>query len=230
MSKIAFISDIHGNWPALQAVLVDIEQQQVDNIYCLGDLVGYYAQINEVIDYIRANNIQTCMGNHDSAIVNNKGIIPRSKTCTNVLTKQLSYISRENLDFLQQLPDRLIVNDENNKILCVHGGINDPIDEYISDLSDSYFDMLDKSITHVLTGHNHMAQVRDFNRIKYGNCGAVGQPRDHDPRASYIIMDEGELYVRRVNYDIDKTKEAMQQYGFEDYISNVLYKGYRIGE
>ena len=103
MNKIAFISDIHGNYPALKAVLQDIDSLHVEKVYCLGDLVGYYSQINEVINTIKSRKIECILGNHDYAMIHNKGIIDRSKTCTNVLTKQLGYISSDNLDFLRSL-------------------------------------------------------------------------------------------------------------------------------
>lgn len=104
MGKIAFISDIHGNFPALQAVWADIKSRGISEIYCLGDLVGYYCQINEVISFIRDNHIPCLMGNHDYALCYNEGKITRSKTCTSILKSQLSFISITNLYFLRTLP------------------------------------------------------------------------------------------------------------------------------
>jgi len=230
MSKLAFISDIHGNLPALQAVLADIDRQGVERVYCLGDLVGYYSQINEVIDGIRERNIETIMGNHDYAMVRTGGVINRSRTCTNVLTKQLTYIRPDNLDFLRNLPERREIETDMGTILCVHGGINDAIDEYLPELTSEYFADLDERYKYVITGHNHIAKVQQFNDRMYGNTGAVGQPRDHDPRASYLIWNDGKLEFHRVEYDIEQTRKMMRDYGFEDYISDVLYKGCRIGE
>lgn len=230
MSRYAFISDIHGNWPALQAVLADIDTRNVNQTFCLGDLVGYYAQINEVIECIRQRNIKTIIGNHDYAMVHTNGIIERSKTCTNVLTKQLTYIKDDNLDFLRKLPNQLVVETEFGKILCMHGGLNDYIDEYLPPLTNTYFASLDPTIKFVITAHNHKPAVMHFDKLMYGNCGSVGQPRDHNPRASYLIWDNGIMNIRRVCYNINQTREAMRSLNFEDYISDVLYKGYHIGE
>jgi len=230
MSKVAFISDIHGNLPALKAVLKDIEELGVDDIYCLGDLVGYYSQINEVIDEIKTRQIKCIMGNHDYAMAYNKGVIDRSKTCTNVLTKQLTYIKKENFDFLKSLPYSLDLCIDGFRILCVHGGLNDYVDEYLGEMSDDYFKSISNEFDIMISGHNHLVCVKQFDNILYGNSGSVGQPRDHNSRASYLVFENGSLGIRRVEYDIESTIAKMSEGGFPDYIAEVLRKGYRIGE
>lgn len=230
MNKIAFISDVHGNLPALQTTLSDVDAHGINNVYCLGDLVGYYCQINEVIDLIRSRRIPCILGNHDYALVNNAGIIERSKTCTKILTRQLNYITKSNLIFLQSLPSEMMIESSYGRIFCVHGGLNDHIDEYLSELNDDYFCNLDKAIKYVVTAHNHIAKVSQYENIVYANPGSVGQPRDHDPRASWLLFNNGNFEIKRVQYDIEATRQAMQKNGFEDYISDILFKGYRIGE
>jgi len=230
MNKVAFISDIHGNLPALNAVLSDIDTQGVQSIFCIGDLVGYYSQINEVIDTIKSRNITCCIGNHDFALCFNKGVIPRSRTCTNVLTSQLSYIRKDNLDYLASLPDQLDIVIDSNRIMCVHGGISDHIDEYPDLTNLSYFDKIKDNYSIMISGHNHKATIIKSCDFTYGNCGSVGQPRDHNSHASYIIYHNGNLHIRRVRYDIDETKRQMRLRNFPDYISDVLYEGKRIGE
>ena len=229
MSKFAFISDIHGNYSALKAVLLDIDLHKVDKIYCLGDLVGYYSQINEVIDTIRNRNIECIIGNHDYAMIHNGGVIDRSKTCTNVLTKQLEYIRAENLEFLRGLDSSMQITDGEYSIFAVHGGLNDYVDEYLSNLTEDYFDLIDSSITHVITGHNHLPKVERFGDIQYANSGSVGQPRDYNPMAGYVIFDNGNFSVYRVTYDIEETVQKMKEYGFPDYIAEILHKGCKIG-
>lgn len=229
MSKIAFISDIHGNYPALCSVLSDIEKQGISKIYCLGDLVGYYSQINEVIDTIRSRNIECLMGNHDFAMVYNKGVIPRSKTCTNVLSRQLEYITKENFEFISKLENALTITDDKHKIFAVHGGLNNYVDEYLDNVTDDYFSSLDDSYTHVITAHNHKPIVNRFSKIVYANSGSVGQPRDNDPRSSYTIFEDGEFSIVRVAYDINATIQQMKTDGFPDYIAEVLIRGCKIG-
>jgi len=229
MSRFAFISDIHGNYPALKAVLRDIDIQKVDKIYCLGDLVGYYSQINEVIDTIRNRGIKCIIGNHDYAMLHNNGVITRSKTCTNVLTKQLEYIRADNLEFLSGLNNSMLITDGEYSIFAVHGGLNDYVDEYLSNLTEDYFKLIDSSITHVITGHNHLPKVEKYGKIQYANSGSVGQPRDHNPMAGYVIFDRGSFSIRRVAYDIDEIVQKMKDEGYPDYIADILYKGCKIG-
>lgn len=229
MNKIAFISDIHGNYPALKAVLQDIDSLHIEKIYCLGDLVGYYSQINEVINTIKSRRIECILGNHDYAMIHNQGVIERSKTCTNVLTKQLGYIASENLDFIRSLNTSMTIQVGDYTIFSVHGGLNDYVDEYLSDLSESYFETLDKTITHVITGHNHLPRVERYGNILYANSGSVGQPRDYNPMASYVIFKEGMFTIRRIPYNIDETIQQMKIDGFPDYIAEVLRKGCKIG-
>ena len=229
MNKLAFISDIHGNYPALKAVLQDIDTLKVDKIYCLGDLVGYYSQINEVINIIKSRRIECVLGNHDYAMIHRRGIIERSKTCTNVLIKQLDYITSENLEFISNLNTSMTVQVGDYKILAVHGGLNDFVDEYLYDLSESYFEILDKTITHVITGHNHLPCVARYGHILYANSGSVGQPRDNNPMAGYVIFEGGMFTIRRVSYNVDETIQQMKIDGFPDYIADILRKGCKIG-
>lgn len=229
MSKIAFISDIHGNFSALQSVWDDIEKNNISKVYCLGDMVGYYSQINEVIDFLIEKNVPSIIGNHDYALLHNNGIIDRSKTCTNILTKQLTYIRPDNLEYLASLPDYLVIEVNNNKIMCVHGGFNDYIDEYISVVDEKYLLNIDNDITHFITAHSHIPVIKSFNKLIYANSGSVGQPRDLDSRASYLVLANNKLEIHRVKYDIDKTVIEMSKAGFPEYISNILYKGTKIG-
>ena len=95
MNKIAIISDIHGNLPALDAVLKDIKNQGINTVYCLGDLVGYYCFFNEVVERLEREEIPCIMGNHDYALVKNNGIINRSKTCTTIPNKKMRNESKK---------------------------------------------------------------------------------------------------------------------------------------
>src|SRR5689334_2323161 len=108
MTETAIISDVHGNFPALRSVLEDIDRRGIKTVYCLGDLVGYYCQINEVIDELRRRSITCLMGNHDFAMVYRNGQIPTSKTCTRILERQIKYITPANLKFLQTLSSSLV--------------------------------------------------------------------------------------------------------------------------
>ena len=88
---------------------------------------------------------------------------------------------------------------------------------------------MDKTITHLITGHNHLARVERCGNILYANSGSVGQPRDYNPMAGYVIFEEGMFTIRRIPYNIDETIQQMKIDGFPDYIAEVLRKGCKIG-
>jgi putative phosphoesterase len=230
MNKIAFISDIHGNMPALKAVLDDIEKKDVSRIYCLGDLVGYYCFFNEVVDKIRSLNIPTVIGNHDHALVYNSGVIEHSKTCTNILHWQLENAKPETLSFLKSLPTSLNINFGGREIMMVHAGLQDHVDEYLFDVSDAYMKEHNFNSDVLVSGHTHLISYKKLYSGKaWFNPGSVGQPRDLNPKASYLVLDEdlNPEFVR-VAYDYEVVIKAMKENGFDDYISGGLKTGKKI--
>jgi putative phosphoesterase len=231
MNRIAIISDIHGNLPALEAVLIDIKKRNISQIYCLGDLVGYYCFHNEVVETIKNNAIPSLLGNHDYALINNFGIIERSKTCTKILQWQLENIDEMNLRFLQTLKPSFEFEFSNKKIKLVHGGLIDNLDEYSFSIDEEYLKINNFEHDVLITGHTHLIGLKKFyNGKMWVNPGSVGQPRDFNNKASYAILDD-ELNVEfiRVLYDFDKTIESMKTLGFDDYISEGLRNGKKIG-
>jgi putative phosphoesterase len=230
MSKIAIISDIHGNLPALDAVLDDISSKNVNTIYCLGDLVGYYCFFDKVVQKINELKIQTVLGNHDYAMINNFGVIERSKTCTNILRWQLKNASSSTISFLKNLPTHLDISHSKYSIKLVHAGLKDNLDEYLFDVSDSYFENHHFNQDVLVSGHTHLPSYKKFYSGKiWLNPGSVGQPRDGNNKASYLIIDE-ELNTEfvRVSYNYDIVIKAMEQCAFENYISEVLKTGKKL--
>jgi len=228
--KFAIISDIHGNYPALQAVLSDIEAEKVDRIVCLGDLVGYYCMINEVIETIREKGIQTICGNHDYALVFNNGIIERSKTCTRILTRQQQYITPENIDYLKQLEHSISFETGHKTYYCVHGGLNDEIDEYIRNIDLDYFEANNFQKDVLMSGHTHMVRNEVYGPKRYLNPGSVGQPRDGNPAAAYLLIEDDTYRHKRVKYDIAAIAAKMREEQYDEYIYEILYRGVKIGE
>ncbi|MEJ0055050.1 MAG: metallophosphoesterase family protein [Bacteroidota bacterium] len=230
MNKIAVISDVHGNYPALQAVLSDIDKRGINTVYCLGDLVGYYCMINEVIDEIRNREIPSIMGNHDFAMVENSGKIPTSITCTRILQRQLGSISAGNFDYLKGLKLSLSFQHKNVGYYCVHGGLKNNVEEYIREIDENYFvsNNFDKDV--LISGHTHLPVIKRFLHNVYLNPGSVGQPRDGDNRASYmIILDGNDFELVRVSYDIDAIVSQMKQEKYEPYVYEGLYLGRGVG-
>jgi putative phosphoesterase len=227
--KTAVISDIHGNFPALRAVLNDIEKERVDTIYCLGDLVGYYCMIDEVIETIRSLKIRTLFGNHDYALLFNKGVIPRSKTCTNILTRQLSDIKKGNFEFLKTLERSFEFTIGSKSFFCVHGGLEDNIDEYVNKISEDYFVKNNFQYNVLVSGHTHIPRNEFTGTKQYLNPGSVGQPRDGNPEASYLLLTESTSEHKRVCYDIDYIVNEMKIRNYEPYIYEILYRGVKVG-
>lgn len=228
MSKTAFISDLHGNYPALEAVLNDIDKRGIHSIVCLGDIVGYYSMINEVVNELRTRKIPTIMGNHDYALAFNNGVIDRSKTCTNVLKRQLSFITHENFEFVKNLPHEYLIEHNHKSMFCVHGGLKDKIDEYLFEADENYFITNDFRFDFLVTGHTHKLINKTAGRFCHLNPGSVGQPRDNDKRASYLITDGIESQHIRIEYNVDIIANDMKRLNFEEYIYRGLYTGNKI--
>ena len=219
---IAIISDIHGNFPALQAVMDEIERSDCEKIVSLGDVAGYYCQINECIRLLRQKDVPNIMGNHDYYMVNNQPC-PRSNTANDLLRYQRAHITPDHLEWLKSSTQKI----ECNGASFVHGGWKDPLDEYLTVADEDYF--RDESATYFFSGHTHIQSLNIFGKICHCNPGSVGQPRDNDPRAAFALFDGGKIYLRRVDYDIDKIAVAMERCGFDRYFYEGLYAGLKIG-
>jgi putative phosphoesterase len=215
----AFISDIHGNFEALSAVLAEIDQLGVSRIVCAGDIVGYYSQVNECCDALRERDIASVMGNHDWYMAGG-GVCLRSKSVNDCLEYQRGVITDENLAWLRTLPVQLDVGE----VRMVHGGWSDPIDEYLEP-SEDYFARLEGRF--FLTGHSHIQAIHRFSDKVYCNPGSVGQPRDGDPRAAFATFDGNDFTLHRVEYDMQKVFDLMDAAGFNEYYYGGLKTGAR---
>ncbi|MCA9176921.1 MAG: metallophosphoesterase family protein [Planctomycetales bacterium] len=237
--KRALISDIHANWEALTAVLDDIRQAGVSTVYCLGDIIGYGPDPCRCIDKVIATANVTILGNHDQAsLFDPKGFNPVALQSVYWTRDQLdslgtrSQINRR-WDFLGELPRM----HEEGEFLFVHGSPRDPTNEYVfpedvlnSGKMEALFGRIE---LYCFQGHTHIPGVFTLNREFYSpeeidyqfqltgektmiNVGSVGQPRDGDPRACYVILDEatGRVEFRRVAYGYSQTAEKI--YNIDD--------------
>ena len=215
--KIAFISDIHGNYEALKAVLSELDKLGITQVYCAGDIVGYYSQINECCNELRVREIPSVMGNHDWYLAGG-GFCARSKSVNDCLSYQRGVITKENLDWLKSLPVQMQIG----KVRMVHGGWTDPIDEYLKPSLD-YFEKVDGDI--FVSGHTHVQTLQKFANKIHCNPGSVGQPRDGDPRAAFAVYDGQNFELHRVTYDMQRVFDLMAAAGFNDY----YYGGLKYG-
>jgi predicted phosphodiesterase len=218
---IAIIADIHGNLPALRAVIAFAESKGCKKIISLGDVTGYYAQPGECIDFLREHNALNILGNHDEYLTKGTSC-PRSKTVSDLIHYQRSVVTANQLKWLSTLPLSL----HESKKSFVHGGWNDFVDEYLYRISES---SLPGDESQYFSGHTHVQVLARFSNKTYCNPGSVGQPRDGDPRAAFAILNGNEITLQRVDYDIDETAYAMKAAGFPLRLYECLYRGAQIG-
>jgi putative phosphoesterase len=216
--RIGVISDIHGNYEALKSVLLELDKVGVSEIYSLGDVVGYYSQVNECCEELIKRQIPNLMGNHDWYL-SSGGYCLRSKSVNDCLEYQRKIITEENLRWLRQSQLQRFVGD----IHMVHGGWADPIDEYIWEPSEDYFSKIDGKL--FMSGHTHIQVLEKFGEKTYCNPGSVGQPRDNNPKAAFAVVENNSISLHRVSYDIEKVFKLMNMAGFNDYYYGSLKTG-----
>lgn len=208
--RIACISDVHGNLPALRAVLDDIHHRGVDDIYCLGDLVNFACWDNEVVELIRSRGITAVQGNHDEGIGANRSYFEFSHATDaqrEYGLRSIAHVNRTITDahrrYLRQLPLSIRMEfrlgTEHLRLCLVHGSpvsLNEYVRPTVSD--ERLRELLDIADADVLVmGHTHQPMHRMLfeevgNRKLYGhvlNPGSVGKPGAEDARASYLILD-----------------------------------------
>ena len=215
---IAIISDIHGNYEALKEVLKAIDEMGISHIYCLGDVVGYYSQVNECCDELRRRDMPCLIGNHDWYMLADS-FCDRSKSVNDCLEYQRKIITDENKQWLYSFKayNRL------DELFMVHGGWTDPIDEYLTQPTDEYFAKVKGK--NFSSGHTHIQRIEDFGNKLYCNPGSVGQPRDGDRRAAFATWDGNKFELHRVDYDFKKVGELMEAAGFSGYYYSCLASG-----
>jgi predicted phosphodiesterase len=225
--KRAIVSDIHANLEALDAVLRDIETQGVDQIYCLGDIVGYGPNPLECIDRVRQFDL-TILGNHDQgAVYDPEGFSSGAERAIFWTRQQLENggareANQQRLEFLCELQRA----HRENGLLFVHGSARSPLNEYVFP-EDTYnprkIEKIFGYVEHVcFQGHTHVPGVftgdsrflspKDIGHrfvLDQGkamiNVGSVGQPRDLDSRSCYVILDDNVVSFRRVEYPFEET-------------------------
>lgn len=236
--KIAFFSDIHANLPALEAFFKDVESENVDAIYCLGDLVGYNVWPNEVVTEIRKRHIPTIMGNHDEALL--KPILEEDKLTNKGLTSTL--VTKQNREYLINLPHHLslnfMTNDEPFNLLMVHGSVKAINDYMVADYpEDEVISMMEYHKADVLLcGHTHKPFhriIEDGNTFKHVvNIGSIGKPKDGDPRGCYAMLELNQatsqksatmnVSFKRVEYDVEKAAKAVESSDFDNAFAEAL--------
>jgi diadenosine tetraphosphatase ApaH/serine/threonine PP2A family protein phosphatase len=237
--RVAVLSDIHANLAALEAVLAAVDLDPPDEVWCLGDLVGYGARPNECCTIVR-ERATTCLGgNHDLAVRGTIDLSDFSGDAGIAAAWTRGVITPESLAFLETLETEGTAHG----VALYHGSARDPVWEYVlSDEAAATTLMLTDART-VLVGHSHVALAvsptivgglaPQGTTIDLGasrwllNPGSVGQPRDGDPRAAYLRLDLAAQTAtfERVEYDIERTQQEIRAAGLPEPLARRLETG-----
>lgn len=240
-TKLVFISDIHGNIEALESVIKDIKDKQIssENIYCLGDLVGYGPKPNEVIELIRKYNIKTILGNYDEAVgfylptcgCNIDSPSDKIKT-QNSLCWTGQHTSENNKEFLRDLEEQITLEIEDYKLLLTHASTNS-ISDYVyeseAEKQEEIAENLEEDI--IVFGHTHYPYSKKIKDKLFINTGSVGRPKDGDNRACYCIVEIGtDVTVKfvRVPYDVEKVAKEIEKTELLNEFAELLRTGKEI--
>jgi len=241
--KALIVSDVHSNLEAFKTAIEDAQQRGgFDEIWSLGDLVGYGPDPSACVDLLRSYAHNAVAGNHDLAAVGNISVErfnPYAAAANHWTAEQLT---QEQAEYLGSLPLTL----EIDEFTLAHGSPRDPIWEYLVTVESAI-----ACFTHIdtywcLVGHSHMPflciprldgaafmafpegrAIQLDEKALIVNPGSVGQPRDGDPRASYVVYDDAvqTLEHRRIEYDIAVTQDKMRRHGLPDYLIDRLTVG-----
>jgi predicted phosphodiesterase len=240
--RVAVLSDVHANLAALEAVLVDVDAAQVDEIWCLGDLTGYGARPNECVALVRERADICLVGNHDLVVRGDLGVDAFTSDAAEAAAyarAQLADAEREWLRTLAPLGQRAGVE-------LYHGSIRDPVWEYVLTAEIALACLNRQRSALALVGHSHVALAvhSDHGELKGGlaapdsdydlssrhcllNPGSVGQPRDRDPRASWLVLEleTQRAHFRRSEYDIPRTQAEIRAAGLPERLAARLAGG-----
>ncbi len=238
--RIAVLSDIHGNLAALEAVRADLPP--VEEVWVLGDIVGYGPQPNEVIAALQEMGVRSVLGNHDAAAIGSitaDDFNPEARAAIKWTAQALDANAKT---YLATLPEVRVSGD----LTAVHGSPRDPIWEYITSTTVAAANMASFETWLCLFGHTHLPVIfRDDDgrmemlpatpghptrldaRRALINPGSVGQPRDGIPASAYLILDDRDATAefRRVAYDIGRTQRLMREVGLPARLADRLTWG-----
>jgi predicted phosphodiesterase len=242
--RIALFSDVHSNLEALKSVLRSISEVQVDQIYCLGDLTGYATNPKECIELIRLNNITTLLGNHDEAVVSKYSPAGFNQAAVQGVLFSKKELGKEQMDWLRTRPRHLLLNEE---VQLGHANVPEAKWEYIDSETNILitFSLMQTRILFV--GHTHLPAILEDqtgnislhipkDQTSYAlkatnsyivNVGSVGQPRDRDTRACWMLYDTATqtITMRRIVYDFSLTQSKIRKAGLPEFTATRLEQG-----
>ncbi len=230
---IAITSDIHSNLEALTAVLYEIERRKITQIYCLGDVVGYGSNPNECIQMLRERNIPCIAGNHDKAAMKEIDIDDFSEAARTGIIWTRSVLTHESIQYLRALPLSL----EEHGIMFVHSSPDEPQEfRYLIYPEDTFSSYRAFSGSLCVIGHTHrpvvfcedMVSTQITHDKKFiVNAGSVGQPRDGDWRACFMLFntDAWSMEYVRLEYDVNTARQKILSVGLPKKLGDRLLVG-----
>ncbi len=226
--RILVLADIHGNWPALRAI-----DEPFDVCLVLGDLVDYALDPVPCIDWVRKRADLAIRGNHDHGVaqrvpVTGKNGFKYLTAVTRPITQER--ISAADRRFLAALPVSRMATLEDARYLLVHATPRDPLDEYALADQDFWARRLDNVDAQVIcVGHTHFPYVLEVDDKLVINPGSVGQPRDGDPRASYAIIEDHHVELKRAEYPVEETVRQVLVSSLPEMAKGLLSEVFRNG-
>lgn len=219
--KIVIISDVHGNYEALQALSEDC-----DELWVLGDLVNYGPQPKEVVDWVRAKASLVVRGNHDHSIGYDEDprCTPRYHDMADATRRfSASVLSEDQKTFLRNLPLKAEILRGKTRFYLTHARPSDPLYGYCPQDSDEWVKEVESVAADVvLVGHTHTPFVRKLGSQVLINPGSLGQPKTGNPDACYAVWEDGKFHLKSVSYPVEKTVAQLQSLSFPPEIEKDL--------
>jgi diadenosine tetraphosphatase ApaH/serine/threonine PP2A family protein phosphatase len=243
--RVAILTDIHSNLPALEAVLASIGDTGIERRWCLGDVVGYGAQPDECTRQVQESCELSLVGNHDLAVTGEISTEVFSASAAAAVEWTRANSAEETIEYLKTLKPE----DTDREVALYHASPRDPVWEYVLATDQARECMEEQAARVSLIGHSHVAlwfsdgeglpgadgggQAEDGRELDVSehrwllNPGSVGQPRDGDPRAAWLELDTDawRATYHRIAYDIDKAAAAIREAGLPELLADRLYVG-----
>jgi diadenosine tetraphosphatase ApaH/serine/threonine PP2A family protein phosphatase len=239
---VAVISDVHANWHALEAVLEAIDREEPDELWCLGDLVGYGPRPNPCCEAVEGRAALCLAGNHDLGVLGELDLAEFTGDAVVAARWTRGVLAASADAYLSSLRPTA----RRDGVELFHASPRDPVWDYVlsTEAAVAAFDLTEAPL--LLVGHSHvpltislergvpdggLAQDGTETRLAPGrrllNPGSVGQPRDGDPRAAWLLLDleAGRALFRRIPYDVVRTQEEIRERGLPDALAQRLAHG-----
>jgi len=240
--RVAVISDVHGNEPALEAVLDDVARAAPDEVWCLGDTVGYGASPNRCCELVEQRADMTLVGNHDLVVTGGLSVENFNDDARDAALWTRDVLEPRWREWLASLPS----SDERDGVAVFHASARDPVWEYVlsAEAAAASLDAVSEPL--VLVGHSHVAlsialrngsidgglapagSERDLAAARWLlNPGSVGQPRDGDVRAAWLLLDLERKFAsfRRVTYPVERAQAEIRDAGLPPALADRLSAG-----